>query len=37
MKVREGFRVDQMLDNKKILRKFRKDRAEYKRKDKFKK
>lgn len=36
MKVREGFRVEQMLSNKKILKKFKKDRAEYK-KDKHKK
>lgn len=37
MKIKEGFRLEQVLSNKKILKKFRKDRAEYKQKDKHKK
>lgn len=37
MKIKEGFRLEQVLSNKKILKKFKKDRAEYKQKDKHKK
>lgn len=37
MKIKEGFRLEQVSSNKKILKKFRKDRAEYKQKDKHKK
>lgn len=32
MKIIEGFKLGQMLNNKKVLKKFRKDKAEYKKK-----